>query len=471
MKKFLFMFLLVAAVAGVFSFVRAAEDEAMGEKKFILHGEIRQRADFNDNLTDFSGDFDDSFLMFPYRARIGAEGHFSKDVTGYIEFQAFGVWGDAPPIRGDQFGPVGGDNDSFPSFPSGTNIQQNARSGQNFGNDVELYQAYLSFTKIAGSNFSLMLRRQEIVEGTEMLLGDNDFYSGISHDAAVGCWQSKHFDLDVWWSRPLQTPAPATVVPDPVTPVSVPDHQSINFYGAYLDWNRYDSGIGWAAYLLDYEDGLSTGLPDSERRQFWTIGARTDRDVTGKSGFYWNAEYAYQTGDWNNGPGLGDTGSIKASGLEAMIGYNFHGSKDRKVQIIFDQASGDKDSTDQDAKFFDPLFQDSHGRYGLTDIFTFSDLTVWGAGFHSAIGDRTTWGVDYFNQSLTEDIVGGPADGENKLGQEVDGWYKFQYTTNTQITAGLAWFDPGDAIDAVNSAFGASTDSGIRFVTQARLRW
>ncbi|PYQ14014.1 MAG: hypothetical protein DMH00_02650 [Acidobacteria bacterium] len=41
MKKFLYMFLLAAAVASAFSFVLAAEDESMGEKKFVLHGEIR----------------------------------------------------------------------------------------------------------------------------------------------------------------------------------------------------------------------------------------------------------------------------------------------------------------------------------------------------------------------------------------------------------------------------------------------
>jgi hypothetical protein len=463
MKKFLFMFLLVAAVAGAFSFVLAAEDEAMGEKKFVLHGEIRQRADYNENLSDFSDDFgDDSYLMFPYRARIAAEGHFTKDITGYVEFQAFGVWGDTPPIRGFAFGPVGADNVFGPFFPTNNNIDQNANSGQLFGNDVELYQAFISLNNIGGSNFSLKLGRQEIVKGTEMLLGDNDFYSGISHDAAMASWQSDHFDLAFWWSRPLQTPFPATTAAPPT-----PDHDSVNFYGAYLDWDRYDSGIGWAAYALNYQSAaLVSPLPDPSRRQFWTIGGRVDRDVTGKSGIYWNAELAYQTGDWNNGPDGGDTGSIKAMGWEGTIGYNFHGDHDNKVQVIYDMASGDDDPADDDAENFDPLFQDSHDRYGLTDIFTFSNLTVWGVGFHSTMGDRSSWGVDYFNQSLTEED---PVLDEDQLGQELDGWWKFQYTTNTQIMAGVAWFDPGDAIDAALSPIG--TDAGIRFLAQARLRW
>ena len=470
MKKFLYMFLLAAAVASAFSFVLAETDDS-GEKKFVLHGEIRQRADYEDNLTDFTGDIDDSFLMFPYRARIGAEGHFTKDVVGYVEFQAFGVWGDAPPIKGFSFGPVGGDNISGPSFPSNTAIDQNANSGQLFGNDVELYQGYLALNKLGGSDFSLIFGRQEIVKGTEMLLGDNDFYNGISHDAAMGCWQAKKFDLDFWFSRSLQTPAPATVI----TPagVPVPNHNSADFYGVWLNWNRYNNGVGWAAYILDFQSSALSGLglPDASRRQFMTLGARTDREVNGKNGIYWNAEFAYQTGDYNNGPALQDTGSIKATGWEGTIGFNLHGSYDHKFQLIYDVASGDNDPTDDNGENFDPLFQDSHDRYGFTDIFTFSDLTVWGVGYHAMMSDTWSWGVDYFNQSLTEDIVGGPADGKNALGQELDGWWKMQYTPNTQVLVGAAWFDPGDAIDDVNSASGLSTDAGIRLLAQVRLRW
>jgi alginate export protein len=465
MKKFLTMFLFAAALAAAFSFV-LAEDTASGEKKFVLHGEVRQRSDYQDNLTDFTSDSGDSFMMFPYRARVAAEGHFTKDVVGYVEFQAFGVWGDAPPIRGDQFGPVFGDNTGIPSFPSNTSIDQNTRSGQLFGSGVELYQGYLGLNKIGGSNFSLELGRQEIVKGSEMLLGDNDFYNGLTHDAALGCWQAKKFDLDIWWSRPLQTPAPITGTP--LTPAT-PDHQSVNFYGAWLQWNKFDNGADWAAYILDFDNGTTTITP--ARRQFWTIGARTSRDMTGKKGIFWNAEFAYQTGDFNIGPGLGDTGSIKASGWEGTIGYNFHGKHDNMVHITYDVASGDKDAADDNAESFDPLFQDSHDRYGLTDIFTFSDLTVWGVGFHSGISDNQTWGVDYFNQSLTEDVVGGPADGENALGQEIDGWWKLQYTPNTQVTVGAAWFDPGDAIDSVVTAGGESTSAGIRLLAQVRLRW
>jgi hypothetical protein len=262
--------------------------------------------------------------------------------------------------------------------------------------------------------------------------------------------------------------------PSPIlgTPTVLPDHESVNFYGAWLDWNRNKRGIAWAAYVLDYEDGISSNAPpDPTRRQFYTIGARADRDATGHKGLYWNAEYAQQMGNFNIGPTLSDTGDISASAYEATLGWNFAGNnKDRKVHVLYDHASGDNNPTDNKAKSFDPLFQDSHDRYGLSDIFTFSDLTVWGAGYSADFGKKMSWGVDYFDQSAAEDVqgTGTGADGKKALGHEVDAWWKMQYTPNTQILAGLAWFDPGDAI---KGSTGLSTDSGYRFVTQARLRW
>src|SRR5439155_19101126 len=165
----------------------------------------------------FTDDSSDSFLFFPYRARIAAEGQFSKDVMGYIEFQSFGHWGDVTPIKGFQFGPVFGDNETNPSNPAfgvNPNVLQDTGSALAFGhNSVELYQAYVALNKIGGTAFSFKFGRQEMVKGSEMLLGDNDFYNGISHDGAMGSWHWDHFDLDLWWTRPLQTPSSTVTAP------------------------------------------------------------------------------------------------------------------------------------------------------------------------------------------------------------------------------------------------------------------
>ena len=461
MKKYLVMFCIAAAVAGASSFA-VAQDDSGGERRFVLHGEIRQRADFNDNLLDFTDDTDDSFLFFPYRARIAAEGHFGKGVIGYIEMQGFGFWGDVPPIKDFAFGPVGSSNPDGPVVPFVvTNILAETNSGQLFSNDIELYQAFINLTEIGGSKWGIKIGRQEIVRGTEFLLGDNDFYDGISHDAMMGTWNTDNFNLDIFWTRPLQRP---DAVGDGVDPPMVPNHDSVNFYGAYLDWDRYDNGIGWAAYALFYQAGDNAVV--AARRDFWTLGGRADRDVeAGNSGFFFNAELAYQTGEYTVGPALGDTGDIKAMGFEGMLGFQFGGDSNHRLRGWYDMASGDDDPADTDAEGFDPLFQDSHSRYGFTDRLAFTNLTVFGVGWSMSISDTQSLGVDYFNQNLTEED---PATGEDQFGQEIDGWWKLQYNPNTQIMVGAGYLMPGDEIDA---ALGQDGDAGIRLLSQVRLRW
>jgi Alginate export len=448
MKKFLFLFLFVAAVASAFTFVVAA-DEDMDGKKFVIHGEVRQRADYNDNVFDLDDSTSDSFLFFPYRARIGAEGHFGKNVVGYAEFQTFGVWGDDQPNFGNVAGPVGGTNLGTPF--GAENVAQNQNPDNN--NDVKLYQGWIALNQIRGSKFSLKIGRQEIVKGSEMLLGDSDFYSGTAHDGAVGSFDFDSINLDVWYTRPFQRPFGV---------FSFPDHQSVNFYGAWVDFKKIPHDIGVSVYALYYEDGIQVVTPS--RRAFWTIGGRANHDVTGKNGFAWSGELAFQTGDYNTGPGLGDTGSISASGIEGMFGYNFHtgGGTDHLFRIFVAQGSGDDDATDTDAKAFDPLFQDNHMRYGLTDAFVLSNLTAASLGWNMRSKDHK-FGVDFWKYKLTEQD---PVTTEDDLGSEIDAYWMYQYSPNTQIMAGVAQFSPGNELEAT-----VGSDSAIRVIGNLRLRF
>jgi len=465
MKKFLFLFLLVAAVASAFTFVRAA-DEDMEGKKFVIHGEVRERADYSDNLTDFTSDFSDSALFYPYRARIGAEGHFSENIVGYVEFQSFGHWGDQTPTRSGGTGPVGGSSDTFSQVPFGPSSAFGQDSSNGTFNGVELYQGWIGMSNMGGSNFSLKFGRQEIVKGTEMLLGDNDFYNGTSHDGVVGSWAGDHFSLDFWMTRPAQSPAIGLTG----------DHQSVNFYGAWADIGKFENQATVAAYALYYEDGVQAITP--ARRAFWTFGGRTGRNVTGKTAFIWNAELALQKGDQQDLTGaLGDTISIKATGFEGMFGFNLHGGGyDQQFHVSYARASGDQDAgglvsaPDGDAKSFDPLFQDSHGRYGFADLFTFSDLVAASAGYHIIRKDHT-FGADIWTFKLAEKVdFGAPIGEEDNLGKELDLWWKYQYTKNTQITAAAAYFKPGDFIDALLTP-PTTTDKGLRLVGNLRLRF
>jgi hypothetical protein len=465
MKKFIFMFLLAAAVAGAFTFA-LAQDTQGEEKKFVIHGEVRQRADYIDNWSDFDSDFSDSALFFPYRARIAAEGHFSKDVIGYAEFQTFGLWGDTDPVRGRT-------GFTFPNIDQ--NYQDNfsnATSGT-WNNNVHLYQGWIALNNIGGSKFSLKIGRQEVVKGSEMLLGDLDFYSGISHDGMVGSFNNDSFGLDLWWTRPLQHTD--TTILDPGPPevsFDVPTHESQNFYGGWVDFKKIPNKIGVSVYLMYFEQGQTTTNLDGFA--FYTIGARANKEAeAGKNGFAWNAELAFQSGDFTIGPDINDTGDVSASAFEGMFGYNLNaGGNDHLFQIKYVMATGNKDTADPDFdpakdEAFHPLFQDFHMRYGLSDAFTLSDLTALSLGWNMTKKNHIV-GVDYWMYELTEDVdIAGSS--KSDLGSELDAWYKFQYNPNTQIMGGLVYFMPGDVIEA--STINNTSDPGLRLVGNLRLRF
>ena len=464
MKKFLFMLLLVAAVAGAFTFALAEETQAE-EKKFVIHGEIRQRADFVDNF-DSDSDTSDSSLFFPYRARIAVEGHFSKNVIGYAEFQAFGVWGDAPPEQGGLNATWLG---SLFGGISNPNVDQNTSNNILYNiNDTQLYQAWIGLNEIGGSKFSLKVGRQEIVKGSEMLLGDLDFYSGIAHDGIVGSFNYDSFGLDLWYTRPLQgggllpgfIPWPTTIAPD---------HTSTNFWGGWADFKKIPKNIGGSVYLMNYEVGQP--WPYTSGYAFYTLGTRWNKDAeAGKNGFAWNAELALQSGEfYYTAPGDGD---ISAMGFEGMFGYNLNvGGNDHLFQVKYVMASGDKDSSDPDwdpakSEAFMPMFQDYHFRYGLSDVFSFNNLTAMSLGWKMSAKDHC-FGVDYWMFETTEDVYLA-TDTSTDLGSEVDAYWKYQYNPNTQIMAGLGYLMPGDVVEYWNSGH---SDAGLRLVGNLRLRF
>ena len=176
-----------------------------------------------------------------------------------------------------------------------------------------------------------------------------------------------------------------------------------------------------------------------------------------------------------SGPALDDNGDISASAFEGMFGYNLHTSNaDHLFQVKVAAASGNKDPADPDfdatkAEAFDPLFQDGHMRYGLSDIFVLSDLNAISFGWEMTKHDHI-FGVDFWSYGLAEDAIDANGDKQSDLGSEVDGWWKYQYNPNTQIMAGLAYFMPGDVVK-FSTIPDAPTDAGVRLVTNLRLRF
>ena len=433
MKKFIYVALLALGVA----LMVAPPAMAQEDKAATLHGEVRFRGEYNNNAQDFNDDTDDGALYWPYRVRISAEKNFTKNVSAYIEFQNAGVAGNTV------FGPT----------KTGSVIVS--------GDGVEMYQGNMTFDQLWSKNFSLRVGRQEMVAGNELLLGDLDFYAGLSHDGGVGTWKLRKVNVMAWYTRPTEGSVSPVVggflPPDQV--VIGAGTSTIHFLGGYASW-AWKKDQSFDVYLMALNDRGTTA-------SFETVGVRWAHDVTAKDGLFWSVEGATQFGDAAT--------NVDASGhvLEGWVGYNFKKSKvTHRVYGRLALATGDDAST-ADFEGFMPLFGDFHNRTGRGDWFQLQDastglgggigggLQAVGLGWNAFKGDRHEYGAQYWSYSLAEDNGG-----DDGLGTALDVWYGFNYSRNVSFTASLSRLMPDDALTG-----GGIDDPVSRLYGQARLRF
>src|SRR5881409_2234710 len=96
---FLLGFAAVLFAVGVARAAATADEDS--DNKFTIHGEVRFRGEWWNNMTDFTDsdtsgtgfNTNDSFDVFPYRVRLAAKGDLGHDIWVYGEFQSTGVAG------------------------------------------------------------------------------------------------------------------------------------------------------------------------------------------------------------------------------------------------------------------------------------------------------------------------------------------------------------------------------------------
>jgi hypothetical protein len=458
MKKYLFAAFLVVGLALVLAPPQAY---AQDDKPFTVHGEVRMRGEYDNNATDFNKDNTDSELFWPYRVRIAVEGKFTKNVVGYIEVQSLGAWG--------------GDT----SILSGALPQQNPRwVGNGVIQDTGMYQGYVTLNELWSKSFSLRIGRQELVAGNSFLLGNEEWYGGISHDGIVGMWHLKKVDIKAWYTRPFEGSAILAGFPDGELPPGfgngTGNGTTNDFFGGYVTFPIHKTW-GIDAYLMDINDH---GLGGS----YQTFGGRFFNDNWDKKGLIWNVEYAMQTGKVAGGASAGVQTDIDASGKagEALVGWNFKTKKAvHRVYGKYEYASGDDASSADKFEGFVPLYGDIHGRTGMGDWFQTSafstmvggafgvpfGLKAWSVGYDGHFSEKHEVGVAYWDYSADDDQ--GSPDGD-KLGTAFDIWYGYNYSKNVAFQAAYSELSPGDALTASGAA---PDDSAQRLYGQIRLRF
>jgi len=449
MKKLLYVAILAIGVVIMMTPPAMAQEE----KPFTIHGEVRYRAEYDNNTSDFNNDTDDGGLFWPYRVRIAAEGKFTKNVSTWIEFQNAGVAGNGA-LGPQRFGGV-----------------------VVAGDGVELYQGNVTLDQLWSKNFSLRLGRQEIVAGNELLLGDLDFYAGMSHDGAVGNWKLKKVNLMLWYTRPIEGQVSSVTggafPPDQVLIGGGTGSGTQNFLGGYATWN-FKKSQTFDVYLMELTNRGTGG-------NMQTLGARYAHDTTGK-GFFWDVEVAGQVGQVSSALVSGPP-DVDASGqaIEGWFGYSIKsGKKIHRFYGRLESASGDKTSTNDKNEGFQPLYGDFHNRLGHGDWFQMSSnptnlgggvagaasgIQGLSAGYTGYYNDRHEFGVAVWQYKVAEE--NGSGNGK-KLGTATDVWYGFNYSRNVNFTVSLSQLSPDDAL---TGGAGASDDTVTRLYGQARLRF
>jgi hypothetical protein len=444
MKKFIFGALLTLAAFAVV----AQPAMAQQDQPWKIHGEVRWRGEYQNNASDFNDNTRDTGDFFPYRVRIAAEGSFTHNVSAWIEMQAAGASGlDSGAVKT-------GDADVFA------------------GEGVELYQGNVTLNQLWSKKFSLRIGRQEIVAGNELLLGDLDFYAGLSHDGLVGTWNVKRVNLMLWWTRPHQSglqgggPFDGSLSPDNTSITGQGGTQ--NFLGGYATWT-FNKDQTFDVYLMDLDTKTISNVE--------TIGARYAHDNMAKNGFFWDVELAQQFGDAS----YAADSKAKGRALEGWFGYNWKNGKNvHRIYGRVEDASGNKTAaTDNDG--FIPMFGDFHNRTGHGDWFvlantptnlgggaidgatTGSGLRAWSVAYNGFYSDRHEFGVAYWNYKLDQELGNTSKD----LGTAFDVWYGFNYSKNVAFTGSISQLNVGDALKNL-----VGTDDTVKRVyAQARVRF
>jgi hypothetical protein len=397
-----------------------------------LSMQARTRVEYHRNLTDFNSHRDDEFVFAPYRFRLGVGADITENLGVYMEAQTNGFAGDQD--LGDRVLPLG--------VPGGPVAPFGPIGQTSVDNELQPYQGYLRWGNFLGDeDTSVQIGRQEMVYGTEFLVGDSDFYLGQSFDGIRISRRNEDYDAHVWATRIVEND-----VARALSPPGTAD-EDVNFYGVYFTWKQIEDtnlDLYWM-WLQDHESTMSLFNPGRGTDERHTFGARLGG--TFADGYFdYNAEFALQFGDSKTVAGQRQNIN-HANGLEAWLGYSFRDLDWTPwIALKYVRASGDNRAGDSNDKTFNPLFQDVHNRYGNADLFRFTNLQGLGALFRMQPCEGVTFGANYWYFLVDEQrdpsgplfaAAGVPSGDSRSIADEIDLYVHYDWSRYARI--GVNW--------------------------------
>ncbi len=341
------------------------------------------------------------------RTLLNVKADFTNDVSTFIEFDSYNNWGDG--FRSSYLTGIDGRGDA----------------------DVDLYQAYINVKNLWGTPLSLRVGRQELVFGSEFLLGNNDsnaFFTGLSYDAIRLTFANDMFKADAF----------AAKLAESYQNFGKGDLDLYGVYGSYIGIED----VTIDAYWLYVQDNRVAGQ-DIDIHTFGLRGAGTF------SGFDFDVEAAYQFGNIDGQPsacpfGFGEA-DVDYDGFagNAVLGYTFDMAWQPRVFAKFAYIDGgkrDDDCWSNDRTMpFNRLFSDVDYSVFLDNNSNLTNLIYYGLGVQVMP-----------TECVSLQLAGAYLDVEKSYGNESDlGWEvnlsgTYHYSEDLAFSAGYSHFFGGD---------------------------
>ncbi len=436
------------SVAGGGLFVESAESAS---SKVTVSGELRSRWEMlRDNMTDFRSDTHDHEEWVDSRLRLGLEFELAAGTKVFVQPTVRYAWG------------ADGDED-----------------------DLQLYQGYVVFTpEIFGYETVLTIGRQELALGSEMLLGNDTKYTGISHDAVrLDAKLIDNLDTTLFIAKVVEG-----------TVVGADNTLGLGTTGAFVNdvhlwglWNtyRFNEDAILDVYLLYLQSDVETvsgafgaastpsaaaaavaGLNEfNTDGKIWTLGTRFKIDqfeVVGQK-FDFSLELAVQAGQINVGGQPTDADGDLQNDLDIKDSFAFEGELGWSPELPWSPrlaggmawASGDDQAADGNINHFFPMFQETQGRLGKADLFALENLRCWylDLTFKPMDSEKLSAGLAFLRFNTFEEgdmfgtggnvIVGSQV---NDVGDEYDVFMAYKVNENTDLKFCWSYIEPEDMI-------------------------
>ncbi len=350
----------------------------------------------------------DSF--FEQRTKLNVKADFTDDVSAFIEFDSYDVWGE-----------------DFRSVNYVTGLDGRAASGD----DVEVYQAYVEANEMYGYPVRLRVGRQEMKFGSGWLVGTNEsssIFSGLSFDAIRLDYATDMFSATAFAAKLAEN-------------FGNFGEDDADMYGIYLSYLGVEDMTIDAYWFLLYDDGAVLPV----KSNLHTVGLR-GAGVYGA--FDYEAEVAYQFGslsetdlDWD------------AFAANAEAGYTFDMNFMPRVFLGAAWFEGGED----DDMPFNRLFSE----WEYTEFISNTDMSnmfIFRAGVSATPTESVSLSLVASYFMADEENEGGfwfwSWEADDEEGLELGLYADYQYTEDLVFRAGYAHFFADDAADDGNFVLG-----------------